>query len=88
MQSKYDMYSLFWQRVTKRVKQGEREYGNFSFESSPLTLVEEVQQELEDVVGWGYILWSRLERAKHVIARIETKEMMNDPGTEADRDTD
>lgn len=76
MTPEYDMYALFWQRVTARVKAGEKEYGNLSFSLPPLALVEEVQQEVEDICGWAYILWRRLERAKEVVARIESKEMM------------
>ena len=82
MTPEYELYSLFWQRVTNRVKQGERDYGNHSFGSSSLTLVEEVQQELEDICGWGYILWHRMEKLKKHLAKLESKAMLEEVAEE------
>lgn len=44
----------------KRMAQGAKEYGERSFTASPDQLLGEVQQELEDVANWAFILWCRV----------------------------
>jgi hypothetical protein len=48
--------------------QGERDYGNKSFNRPFGELLDEIQQELEDVCGWSAILWSRLQRLRDELA--------------------
>jgi hypothetical protein len=48
-------------KLRARLQAGAKEYGDRSFQRPPGELVEEVQQELEDVCGWGLLLWLRLE---------------------------
>ncbi len=47
-------------RVLLRLREGAQEYGNKSFSMDPLDLLTEIQEELEDICGWSYILHSRL----------------------------
>lgn len=54
-------YPSFAASVASRLAQGAKEYGDASFARDPGDLVGELQQELLDVMGWGYILWTRLE---------------------------
>jgi hypothetical protein len=51
----------FISRLQDRVAQGDRSYGDHSFSRNPLALITEIQEELLDVAGWGFILWTRLE---------------------------
>lgn len=54
----------FTSRVLARLTEGERMYSNRSLLLPTARLLDEVQQELEDVAGWGALLWVRLERLR------------------------
>lgn len=47
-----------------RLKKGYETYGDGSFDRSELELIREIEEELLDVVGWAYILWSRTQSVK------------------------
>jgi hypothetical protein len=51
----------FVARLRARLAAGAREYDDHSFTRPAIDLVDEIQQELEDVCGWGLILWLRLD---------------------------
>lgn len=57
-------WRVFASRVEERLKEGQIEYGDKSFAKDPDALITEIQQELEDIAGWGLILWVRLERVR------------------------
>lgn len=76
--STLDDFAIYWRKVTKRLKRGQEDYGDASFVASPVELLEEIQQELEDISGWGYILWRRLERAKARLQQQESKGFFNE----------
>ena len=61
----------FVQRLRARLVAGAATYGNRSFTRPAAELVDEIQQELEDVAGWGLLLWIRLERLRGAVERIE-----------------
>ncbi len=56
----------FTNEVEKRLKKGEVEYGDESFNRSAFDLVSEIQEELADVCGWSFILWRKLQRMKEL----------------------
>ena len=66
---------LLWERyaarVVARLETGRDEYGDVSLSQPTEKLIDEVQQELEDVAGWGLILWTRLQRCRKAAARID-----------------
>lgn len=51
-------------RLRARLEAGASEYGDASFAKSTPSLLDEIQQELEDVSGWAFILWAKLERLR------------------------
>jgi len=53
--------------LTERLKQGHIDYGNKSFSRDPLALIEEVQEELLDIVGWSFITYVRIAKIKSEI---------------------
>lgn len=53
--------------VERRLRSGQREYGDTNFAADPRRLLQELQQELLDVSGWGFILWQRLERVRQCL---------------------
>jgi len=60
----------FVTRLRARLNAGSIEYGNASFERPAAELIDEIQQELEDVAGWGFLLWLRLSRLRAHVARV------------------
>ena len=54
----------FVARLRQRLIEGAATYGDVSFARPIGELVDEIQQELEDVAGWGVVLWARLERLR------------------------
>lgn len=54
--------------VFARLEMGKRTYGDDSFERPLERLLVEIQQELMDVCGWSFIMWSRIEAMKERIA--------------------
>jgi len=59
----------FTTRLRARLDAGAREYGSTTFERPAAELIDEIQQELEDVAGWGFVLWVRLDRLRAHVAR-------------------
>jgi hypothetical protein len=57
--------------VEARLAAGERVYGGTSFERPTLELLTEIEEELLDVTGWGYVLWSRLQRMREAFNEME-----------------
>jgi hypothetical protein len=64
-------FPLFHRKVLARLRAGAREYGNASFSFDPLTLLSEVKEELLDVCGWSYILFSRMERMERELSSAD-----------------
>lgn len=63
----------FQAKMASRMRVGQREYGDRSFELPPLRLIDEIQQELIDVANWSFVLWQRLEQMRIAVsnARLE-----------------
>lgn len=64
-------WERFAAKVHARLVQGERVFDNRSLDKPHLDLIEEIQQELEDIAGWGVLLWIRLERVKTLAKQLE-----------------
>lgn len=52
----------FIERLDSRMKKGADEYQNKSFSKDISWLLVEVEEELLDICGWGYIAWLRLQK--------------------------
>ena len=63
-------FGNFASKVRARLRKGAAVYGDRSFSADPADLLREIQEELEDVAGWGFILWTRLERARKALEKI------------------
>jgi hypothetical protein len=55
--------------LESRLDAGERAYGDSSFKRPPGELTAEIEEELLDVAGWGFILWSRLHRMRAALEK-------------------
>jgi len=54
-------YPDFAERVRAKLARGSVVFENRSFSKSPVDLAAEIQDELIDICGWSFVLWSRLE---------------------------
>lgn len=54
-----------------RLQAGFESYGDGSFDRKPSDLLEEATQELLDLVGWGFILWTRVHRLRKLVEALE-----------------
>ena len=61
----------FQKSCRDRMDQGLVEYGDKSFSADPATLVGEVQQELEDVANWSFILWTRVKALQAALDQLK-----------------
>lgn len=67
----HQLWERFAARVVARLENGREEYGDVSLSLPTERLIDELQQELEDVAGWGLILWTRLNRCRKAAARVD-----------------
>ena len=58
-------------KLRERLKQGHVEHGISSFNKETSGLIEEIQEELLDVSGWGFMLFVRLKRLEAHILKLE-----------------
>ena len=64
----HPMFADFAAAVTARLEKGREAYGDQSFSRPPGELVGEIKEELVDVCGWAFILWSRLHDLEQRLA--------------------
>ena len=68
----------FVARLRAKLERGAREYGDRSL-SRPLTeLLTEVEDELVDTAGWALLIWTRLQRLRSRLGRVEQLGGSND----------
>ena len=64
MSSPKPLWKQWWPQfeevMKERLQRGHEEYGDNSFDLSPIELMGEIREELLDIVGWGFLLWVRL----------------------------
>jgi hypothetical protein len=58
-------------RLRARLEAGAAEYGDLSFQKTTPTLLDEIQQELEDVSGWAFILWAKIDRLRRAAETVQ-----------------
>ncbi len=64
-------WDRFTSRIRERLENGKRVYGDGSFERPLASLAEEIRQELEDVGGWAFITWIRVNRLEAQLAAMK-----------------
>ena len=67
-------YTRYIFEIEKRLDAGRKEYGDKSYSRDPLELVGEIEQEIFDVSGWGFILWMRLRKIRAELERLRDQE--------------
>lgn len=67
MASPADKYPEFSRAVAARLQAGREAYGDKSFSGQPAVLCGEIEQELLDVAGWAFILWTRVRAMRDAI---------------------
>jgi hypothetical protein len=61
----------FTRQVLARLEKGRLVYGDRSFDRFSADLLGEIEEELLDVCGWSFVLWSRLRRLRSVAEKAE-----------------
>jgi len=74
-----DGWPRFVAAVKARLEIGARMYGDASFESPSDCVAVEIQQELLDVMGWGFILWERMQALEGRLAELEAGAAVSGP---------
>jgi len=64
-------WPVFAKTVRHRLEVGARAYGDASFRLPADRLAEEIDQELLDVMGWGFILWRRVQVLMEELRELE-----------------
>lgn len=67
------LYPVFTEEVLSRLEVGAVEYGDKSLDADSAKLLGEIEQEMFDVMGWGFLLWNRIQNLKAKLATIETR---------------
>jgi hypothetical protein len=70
----------FFAALDAKLDQGERSYGEKSFDRPAWELLYELEQEAIDLAGWGYVLWERVRRIRGLAEAAEAKRMKCDNG--------
>lgn len=66
-----DQWPDFMLQVRAKLETGRAIYGDRSFELQGYELLTEIAAELEDVAGWAFILWTRIERVRRALESTE-----------------
>ena len=61
----------FVAKMESRLAAGQREYGDASFDRPIAELIDEVEEEIIDQVGWSFIAWSRIVSLREKVGRLE-----------------
>jgi hypothetical protein len=75
--------TIFYGLLTKRLQQGDRVYGDASFQRSPRELLGEIEEELLDLAGWAFPLWVRLQKLKRTLDELEAFAKLYDVGRDS-----
>ena len=59
--------------VEHRLEQGAVEYGDETLHRPALEVLDEVEEELLDVMGWSFFAWLRIRRLKEKVKKVLTK---------------
>lgn len=59
----------FQSKVRRRLLAGAKKYGDASFKRSRKELKGEMEAEFLDIMGWGFIYWTKLQKLAEQIDR-------------------
>ena len=68
MSDPLDRFPEFAEAICKRLEKGQAEYGDRSFCADPEILLREIREELEDICGWSYVTWCRIQKLEQALA--------------------
>ena len=64
-------FQEFLQKLEQKVEAGALAYGDRSFNLPADHLATELEAELIDICGWGFVLWVRMQRLRDSLANLE-----------------
>lgn len=70
-----ERFPEFADAVRRRLSMGARAYQNEPANEKPLTMLcDELATELEDLAGWGALLWMRVQSMRAKLEAVESEE--------------
>jgi hypothetical protein len=66
-----DDYPGYCERIKARLDVGATLYGDKSLSRSPKELLKEIQEEIEDIAGWGFMLHCRVKKLIEALERVD-----------------
>lgn len=73
-QERRELLAELMARVEERLDVGELQYGNTVLDRPALSLVREIREEIEDVVGWGAFLYHKMKRLEAMLLALQVDE--------------
>ena len=64
-------FPRFVEEIRKRLWVGADSYGDGSFSKDPVELLNEIENELLDVAGWGFITFCRIRELKKKLEAVK-----------------
>jgi class 3 adenylate cyclase len=65
-----DLREQFITQLRERLQAGEIEYGDVSFDRPLVEVIGEMQEEVLDIAGWGFVAFVRLEQLKRLAQEV------------------
>lgn len=62
-------WNVFKTAMQAKLEAGEQAYGDASFSKTPDSILAELQAECLDLAGWGFILYTRIEKARDALRK-------------------
>jgi len=58
----YKLIEEFTKKLTKKLEKARKEYGMNYMKLNKKKTMDEIEEELLDIVGWGLMFWMKLKR--------------------------
>lgn len=65
-------WAAFITQIHHRLDIGEHEYGDHSFSKQLDVLLQEIHDEICDIVGWSFVLSTRIQRIRDALVLAES----------------
>ncbi len=68
-----EQWPIYAEAVLAKLAKGAVEYGDTSLDADSEKLIGEIEEELLDITGWGFLQWSRIQTLKAKLRAIEER---------------
>ena len=75
-------FHTYTTRTLRRLREGQDLYKDRAFSADPISLLNEIQEEILDICGWGYVLYKRLDKVQRMLEADWLRKALEDEGAE------